>query len=495
MHFNKYNCSVLILFLFLTIQLIAQPTFNKTIDFSNGDDVGFGIVKLDDGYVLIGNGWGYEIGAYFDEKVKYAKIDFEGNVLWQKVLGSVDSQYFSYFMAGELLSDGNIVFAGSKAADGMSNVMLIKFNPETGDTLFTKTYFSEQWQMGMQVFEFSNGDLLLLCVGGTTVFYRTILKKTDAEGNLIWSKLIGESGESGSALMGPIDEDDNFFLLHAFIGCPTPLYETRLFDSAGIILNEELHEGGCFTYGIKSVIGGYYGGGVNKPDYPYNTFAFRLDDSGVLQWIFTSTYNLDTIYDSELAIGPGLEYPNGDLLVIGYLATEPYGTYHGYMARVDINGNAIWERRYLAPGGPDNDNRIHDVELTDAGGIIIAGAAYGEVYAEDQNFWVMQLDSVGCLVPGCDSLDVSILPMPFNNEFTVFPNPAKSYCVVQTGMPAQTETSIQLFSVDGTLIKTFVMHAGNISATLPLEKIPAGMYFVKIENEKGMHATLKLAVN
>lgn len=495
MHFNKYNCSVLILFLFLTIQLIAQPTFNKTIDFSNGDDVGFGIVKLDDGYVLIGNGWGYEIGAYFDEKVKYAKIDFEGNVLWQKVLGSVDSQYFSYFLAGELLSDGNIVFAGSKAADGMSNVMLIKFNPETGDTLFTKTYFSEQWQMGMQVFEFSNGDLLLFCVGGTTVFYRTILKKTDAEGNLIWSKLIGDSGEANATILGGIDEENNFMLINTYIGCPTQLYNIRWLDSSATVISEDLYSGGCLTGGMVSTIGGYYGGGINHPDYPYNSFTYRLDDTGEILWKFSSTYDIDTIYDNELYTGPGLEYPNGDLLVIGYLATDPYGFYHGYMARVDVNGNAIWERRYLAPGGPDNDNRIHDVELTDAGGIIIAGAAYGEVYAEDQNFWVMQLDSVGCLVPGCDTLNVSILPMPFNNEFTVFPNPAKSYCVVQTGMPAQTETSIQLFSVDGTLIKTFVMHAGNISATLPLENIPAGMYFLKIENEKGMHATLKLAVN
>ncbi|MBP7400183.1 MAG: T9SS type A sorting domain-containing protein [Chitinophagales bacterium] len=495
MHFNKYICSVLILFLFFTNQIQAQATFNKTIDFSNGDDVGFGIVKLNDGYILIGNGWGYEIGEYFDEKIKYAKIDFEGNLLWQKVLGSVDSQYYSYFIAGQLLTDGNIVFAGSKAADGLSNVLLVKFNPNTGDTIFTKTYFSEQWQTGMQVFEFSNGDLLLFCAGGASVFYRTILKKTDADGNLLWSKLIGDFGEYNSTVMGPIDSENIFYLLHAFIDCPTPKYEIRKFDSAGTILTEEIHEGGCFTNGIKSIVGGYYGGGINKPDYPYNSLVFRLDDSDELLWIFNSTYDIDTIYDNFLQLSVGFEYPNGDLLVIGYLATEPVGDYHGYIARVDINGNAIWERRYLSPGGLGQDNRIHDIELTDAGGIIIAGAAYGEVYAEDQNFWVMQLDSVGCLVPGCDSLDVSILPMPFNNDFIVFPNPANEYCVIQTGTPLKSNTSIELFSTNGALIKTYQINAGNISATLTLENIPAGMYFIKVQNEDDVNVVLKLMVN
>ncbi|MFN3940673.1 MAG: T9SS type A sorting domain-containing protein, partial [Chitinophagales bacterium] len=361
-------------------------------------------------------------------------------------------------------------------------------------TLFTKTYFSEQWQMGMQVFEFSNGNLLLLCVGGAAVFYRTILKKTDAEGNLIWSKLIGDFGEYNSTVMGPVDAEDNFYLLHAFVGCPTPLYEIRQFDSAGIILNEELHEGGCFTNGIQSFTGGYYGGGINKPDYPHNSLVFRLDESGELLWTFNSTYDIDTIYDNFLQLSVGLEYPNGDILVIGYLATELIGDYHGYMARVDINGNAIWERRYPSPGGLGQDNRIHDVELTDSGGIIIAGAAYGEVYAEDQNFWVMQLDSVGCLVPGCDTLGVSIMPMPFNNDFTVFPNPANSYCVVQTGTPLQTNAMIEIISINGTVIQTRTMQAGNISATLSLENIPAGVYFVKVRNELGINTTLKLLV-
>ena len=496
MYVNKYICSVLILFLFLINKIQAQATFNKTIDFSNGDDVGLGIVKLNDGYIVIGNGWGYEIGEYFDEKIKYAKIDFEGNVLWQKVIGSVDTQYYSYFLAGQLLSDGNIVFVGSKIVDGISNVMLVKFNPNTGDSIFTKTYFSEQWQTGMMISEFNNGDLLLLCAGGSTVFYRTILKKTDSEGNLIWTKLIGESGEANATLQGKISDDDSFYLINTYIGdCTANAFRLKHFDSDGEIISNDFINDYCHTGGYKSNIGGFIGVGYNYPEYIYNSYLFRTDENGNTLWKFSSTYDIDTIYDSELYVSPGSEYPNGDILAIGYLATEPIGDYHGYIARVDVNGNAVWERRYLSPGGLGQDNRIHDIEITDAGGIIIAGAAYGDVYEEDQNFWVMQLDSVGCLVPGCDSIDVSILPMPFNNDFIVFPNPANEYCVIQTGTPLKSNARIELFSTNGALIKTYQITAGNISATLTLENIPAGMYFLKVQNDDEVNVVLILMVN
>ncbi|MFN3939839.1 MAG: T9SS type A sorting domain-containing protein, partial [Chitinophagales bacterium] len=97
--------------------------------------------------------------------------------------------------------------------------------------------------------------------------------------------------------------------------------------------------------------------------------------------------------------------------------------------------------------------------------------------------------------PGCDTLGLDIMPMPFNNDFTVFPNPTSSYCVVQTGTPIQSEASIQLFSANGALIKTFVMQAGNISATLSLENIPLGIYFIQVIQKEGTNTMMKLMVD
>jgi hypothetical protein len=80
------------------IQVSAQITFNKTYDFSAGDEGALSLVSVEDGYILIGNGWGYEVGGYFDEKLKYMKTDFEGNVVWQRVYGQDSVSYYNWFM-------------------------------------------------------------------------------------------------------------------------------------------------------------------------------------------------------------------------------------------------------------------------------------------------------------------------------------------------------------------------------------------------------------
>ena len=79
------------LFSFFSIKgcLLSQTTFNKTIDFANGDEVGWSLVEQDDGYILIGGGWGIEIGDYFDQKLKFAKTDLEGNILWTNFIGEI----------------------------------------------------------------------------------------------------------------------------------------------------------------------------------------------------------------------------------------------------------------------------------------------------------------------------------------------------------------------------------------------------------------------
>ncbi len=55
---GKYFLSVPLLFYCCMVN--AQITFNKTYDFNNGDEGALSIVKVDDGCILVGNGWGNE---------------------------------------------------------------------------------------------------------------------------------------------------------------------------------------------------------------------------------------------------------------------------------------------------------------------------------------------------------------------------------------------------------------------------------------------------
>jgi hypothetical protein len=170
------------------IQVSAQITFNKTYDFSAGDEGALSMVLVDDGYVLIGNGWGYEAGGYFDEKLKYMKTDFEGNVIWQRVYGKDSVSYYNWFMCGTQTMDSNIAFAGNIYVDGESDVILMKFNPENGDTIFLKQYPSENFQVGFQAREFSDGKLLILAEDLDEE--GPFIIKTDEDGNYLWDKNI-----------------------------------------------------------------------------------------------------------------------------------------------------------------------------------------------------------------------------------------------------------------------------------------------------------------
>jgi len=160
----KFNLSIFcLLFLNLVFKgyLYNQVTFNNTIDFENGDETGFSIITLPDGYIVIGNGWGYESDEYFETKLKYAKLDLEGNVVWQKTIAHDGFSLYCEILSGIQTQDGNIVFGGSRQTDVESEMHLIKFNPDNGDTLLYKVYSYNDHIYGLQIREFSDGKLLM----------------------------------------------------------------------------------------------------------------------------------------------------------------------------------------------------------------------------------------------------------------------------------------------------------------------------------------------
>ena len=184
----------LISVLFIKGCLHGQTTFNKTIDFSNGSEVGWSLVLQEDGYILIGGGWGFEIGDYFDEKLKFAKTDLEGNVIWTNFIGEPSMHFFCGPQSGIVTQDENIVFCGSKLSAVTYSAILVKFNPITGDTIFFKEFDFDDVLKGLQVRELFDGTLIILATDDNDE-YGSLLIKTTADGEFIWEKRYGNSNE------------------------------------------------------------------------------------------------------------------------------------------------------------------------------------------------------------------------------------------------------------------------------------------------------------
>ena len=121
--------------------------------------------------------------------------------------------------------------------------------------------------------------------------------------------------------------------------------------------------------------------------------------------------------------------------------------------------------------GPESvvqyDRNIHHTEgwtynllAAEDGGFLLSGTGFGPPLDEwghpNQNFWALKLDSMGCLIPGCDSLDVSIFELPYDEAgLLIYPNPVSSEAIIQITFHNPQELNhleIKLFDISGRFV-------------------------------------------
>jgi hypothetical protein len=411
-------------------------------------------------------------------------------------------------MCGTQTIDNNIAFAGNLWDDGESDVIIMKFNSNNGDTIFLKQYPSENYQTGFQVKEFSDGKLLIL--GEDADDEGPFLIKTDENGNYLWDKHYGEGNELTTTSF-ELSENDTFYLLNRNILCTPPGYYIRQLDSAGNVLSLTEYDNGCPTYAIPSQNGGFVGAGVYYPDQPFHSYIFKLNESGIFEWKYDTPWYIDTLYNDQLLIGPAEEMANGDLIVTGYFAGKPWGSYYGIVSKVNAEGEPYWERIYTSTSSTEWDNRLHEIVLTDDGGFAIAGAAYSEDLTEDQNFWLLKLDSMGCLIPGCDTIVTAIMELPFDKAgILVYPNPVTTEAIVQVEIPAHPEYSgrndiggwiCEITDVSGRIVKQlavsdlqFAVNGNKLTFPFQKDNLSPGIYMMHIYSDGTITGAAKVII-
>ena len=76
-------------------------------------------------------------------------------------------------------------------------------------------------------------------------------------------------------------------------------------------------------------------------------------------------------------------------------------------------------------------------------------------------------------------------PLDAPNAFNLYPNPATEQVWITFAKPLQAETGIELMDVSGRLIRRILAAAGAVQQVMPLDALPSGLYFVKVENSRG----------
>lgn len=187
---------------------IGDTIWTKIIGGEKGDNALSVKVTSDGGYIVVGQTCSYRAG---DPDVYLIKTDSEGDTLWSRKYGGLRSDWGTSVL--ETPDNGYIVI-GYTLSFGASDldVYLIKTD-EDGDTIWTKTYGGKEYDGGLSVQMTSDGGYIIVGetesfgAGGKDIY----LLKTDGNGNTLWTKTYGGTGDDvGTSVQ--VSSDDAYVI-------------------------------------------------------------------------------------------------------------------------------------------------------------------------------------------------------------------------------------------------------------------------------------------
>ncbi len=287
----------------------TEPTeqWNKTF---GGTDLDYGYEvqqTTDGGYVVAGY-----TGSYPNRNAILIKTTASGNLQWNKNLGVAGYDDGAY--SGQQTADGGYILAGwMDDINSRSQARLVKTDAN-GDIIWSKTFGGASSEYFYSVRQTADGGFIVAGKEGSTrADYSTYLVKTDGNGNEQWSKTTGGTGDG--------------------------YWSVKQTSDGGYILAGSQ---GTFNIAILE----------------------KTDASGNQQWSksFGITGKMDRFFSVQ-------QTTDGGYIVAGDTQSYGSGNYDAWLVKTDTNGNEQWSKTF---GGINNDC-AHSVQQTADGGYILAG--------------------------------------------------------------------------------------------------------------------------
>ncbi|MHA2353157.1 MAG: hypothetical protein ACXABX_08570, partial [Candidatus Thorarchaeota archaeon] len=222
-------------------------------------------------------------------------IDF--SALWNRTYGGFDQDRFYGLTQCE---DGGYAFVGYAQSYGTDEDLWVVRTDSNGDVLWT-TVLSEAagHDIGREIIECENGDLVVVGYSYPTGDNHARIDRIDADGNVVWSKLIGE-----------VPTQDFFeAVVESESGCLLAVGRTESWGAGG---NDVLAV--CFA--------------PNGNEIWIRTYGGAADDSGISV----------------------VECASGGYAILGETTSFGDGSYDFWLLRIDNDGNLMWDETY---GGTD----------------------------------------------------------------------------------------------------------------------------------------------
>ena len=432
---------------------------------------GYCIAEVSDGFVAG--------GAIYDSAVErtqrfLAKLDLNGNVIWEKFYASVG---VGGIRGIDVTDDGGFVVTGYKNTPNTSEFQGFVFIVDDGDGFIMKLDDdgNVEWEktidasQGTKVRQITSGYAICSTVwtwsDSTSDHEDFCLIKTDTQGNTLWRKLFGG------------DKSEH-------------LYDFDLTSDGGYILG-----GHTVSYGV-----------VN-----WDYLLMKIDSDGNEEWhkTFGQPRGYDANYIHDEAYGVR-QTPDGGYVICGGSGDEhsysesghpsgPSDEWKVYVVRTDDLGNTLWEGIY--PGDSVGNNAGEYIGLTNDGGYIVFVDTDTEGDAGPNNYGFMKLttDPVTGIIISDTQLPEEFklaqnYPNPFNPSTTIkyqipkhksqINSKSQNQQINQTNGGGLISVHLHIYDMLGRKITTLVneqMRPGNYTVQWDASDLPSGIYYCRLQ--------------
>jgi len=506
------------LFVFLSSSGInAQFIFQKTYGGTEYDEI-LKVRQTTDGYIIAG--YTRSFGAGLADAL-LLKTDASGNFQWSKTYGGSGGDYArDIFMpaSGGFILAGHTTSYGAGSEDGC----LIRTD-DNGNIIWSKTYGGTNEDVFYSIRPTPDNGYI---IGGyTNSFgagdYDGLLVKTDSSGNILWSKTYGGTLSDAFNVI-EIASDGGYILAGKTASSGAGSQDAYIIktDSSGNVLWSKTF-GGTLADDALSIVqipsGQYVFSGVTSSFGVggYDILLTKIDASGFALWG-------KVIGGTSTDHGSSIQYTSdGGFLVAG--VTSSFGNQDLYLLKTDASGNILWSK---TEGGTNIENEGCLIQTAD-GGYILAGitSSFGSGLGDG---YMIKTNSGG--VSGCNEVSqtfTSSIPATLSfsapttvnaisltvtspsfissasaiattvlcyavgidelgegeNGISLFPNPATDELSVN-GFLFSAKTEINIYNTLGEKILSKEIAAGEKEVKLNVKNLAAGIYVVRINDEK-----------
>ncbi len=468
------------------------------------------ISKVDDGYLLFlieqkpftlndTSYYYWNFGAY--------KLDEDGNLLSRKYYNdSLHSININWADVSYTNSDGDILFAGFYKDFTSEQPLygeIIKFN-SLGDTLWTRLYGDGLHDHGLAaVRPTADGGMIAV---GSAVFTEGYPKnwalRLDADGNEIWSEYFGQGMSFRGVSSVQENEVDGFFVVAGYedVEDLEPGCKTWKLNASGAYLD-------AHAYSLSE-----YNNDSAEGLLPCGNGEFLWCGGVTHEWVGSQDYgqhviakigsDLDTLWTTEFGASYNMQYagtnciiPDGNNQFVCAGSTGRYQEYdsfsQGHITKFNGEGEIAWHRVYEVIGS--GYNSLFDIVKAPDGGYVAAGWTLS-IDTEDERFaekdaWVIKVDSMGCLVPGCAT---GILDQEETVDFNIYPNPSNEYAFINFQTTDAHSGIFKLMDLEGKMVREFSAYR-NTQFILETAGLSNGEYILEFLSENN-RVTRKLIV-